>query len=75
MNWGDEPVFHEGEAVALTIGCGYGHRVGRLVASSCLPVELTAPGTELEVEVLGERVPCRVVPMPLYRRVMASSKP
>jgi len=29
----------------------------------------------LEVEVLGERVPCRVVPMPLYRRVMASSRP
>ena len=63
-----DAIFHEGHAVALTIGCGYGHRVGKLIASSCLPVELTAPGTALEVEVLGARVPCRVVSMPLYRR-------
>ena len=30
---------------------------------------------ENAVEVLGERVPCRVVPMPLYRRITGSSKP
>ena len=64
--WGDEPVLHQNHAVALTIGCGYGHRVGRLIALSCLPVELTTPETALEVEVLGARVPCRVVSMPLY---------
>ena len=63
--WGDEPIFHEGQAVALTIGCGYGHRVGKLIASSCLPVELAVPGTALEVEALGARAPCRVVSMPL----------
>ena len=73
--WGDEPIFHEGMAVALTIGGGYGHRVGKLIASSRLPVELTAPGTALEVEVLGERVPCRVVSMPLYHRIMGSWTP
>ena len=73
--WGDEPIFHEGHAVALTIGCGYGHRVGKLIASSRLPVELSAPGTALEVEVLGARVPCRVVSTPLYRRITGSSKP
>ena len=41
---------------------------GRELDLRCLPVELTAPGTALEVEVLGARVPCRVVSMPLYRR-------
>ena len=53
---------------------GYGD-IGRFRVERYLPVELTAPGTALEVEVLGERVPCRVVPMPLYRRIMGSSKP
>ena len=73
--WGDEPIFHEKKPVALTIGGGYGHRVGKLIASSRIPVELTAPGTLLEVEVLGARVPCRIVSMPLHRRITGSSKP
>ena len=71
--WGDEPIFHEGRAVALTIRCSYGHRVGKLIASSHLPVELAAPGTPLEVEVLGTRVPCHVVSMPLYARTAAGT--
>lgn len=53
---------------------GYGY-IGRFRVERYLPVELTAPGTTLEVEVLGVRVPRRVVSMPLYRRVMESSKP
>ena len=65
--WGDEPVLHDDQAVALTIGCGYGYRVGKLIAMTYLPVDLAAPGTALEVEVLGTRVPCRVSAMPLYR--------
>ena len=72
--WGDEPVLHEGRAVALTTGGGYGHRVGKLIALSCLPVESAAPGTALEVEVPGARVPCRVVSMPLYDHTAASAK-
>ena len=69
--WGDEPILHEDRAVALTIGCGYGHRVGKLIALAYLPVDLAAPGTELEVEVLGTRVPCGVAAMPLYRHAAA----
>ena len=65
--WGDEAVLHEDRAVALTIGCGYGYRVGKLIALTFLPVGLAAPGTALEVEVLGTCVPCRVSAMPLYR--------
>ena len=72
--WGDEPILHEGRAVALTIGCGCGHRVGKLIALAYLSVDLAAPGTALEVEVLGARVSCRAVSMPLYDRTAASAR-
>ena len=44
---------------------GYGHVVGKSIALAYLPTELAA-GTELEVEILGERRPARVVSQPLY---------
>ena len=45
---------------------GYGHLVERSIAFAYLPVEHAEPGTELEVEILGERRSSTVVPQPLY---------
>lgn len=59
---------------ARTIGCGYGHRVGKLIASSCLPVDLVTRGTAMEVEAPGTRVRCRVSAMPLHRCVPGEVK-
>ena len=63
--WGDEAIFHDGRAVALTLSAGFGHRLGKHIALASLPADAAKPGTALEVEVLGERVPATVVRLPL----------
>jgi len=63
---GNEPLRH-GEAVVgwITSG-GYGYTVGQSIAYAYLPLALTAPGTALDVEFLGERLPATVVRAPLW---------
>jgi glycine cleavage system aminomethyltransferase T len=63
---GYEPVVADGEIAGYVASGGFGHTVGASIALSYLPVERGAPGTELEVELLGERRPARVAPQPLY---------
>jgi glycine cleavage system aminomethyltransferase T/glycine/D-amino acid oxidase-like deaminating enzyme len=63
---GYEPVLADSEICGYVASGGYGHTLGVSIALSYLPVELTSPGTELEVELLGERRPARVVEQPLY---------
>jgi dimethylglycine dehydrogenase len=50
----------------MTSSGGYGHRVEKSIALGYVPPELTAPGTKLEVEVLGKKLAAEVVAMPLY---------
>jgi dimethylglycine dehydrogenase len=63
---GFEPVFSEGKPVAYVASGGYGHRVEKSIAFSYLPRELAAPGTRLEVDLVGSRRPAIVVEEPLY---------
>jgi len=50
----------------MTSSGGYGHRVGKSIALGYIPPEFAAPGTKLEVEVLGKKLPAEVVSMPMY---------
>jgi dimethylglycine dehydrogenase len=43
---------------------GYGHTMEVALAIAYLPIELATPGTELAVEILGERRPAVVVDQP-----------
>jgi dimethylglycine dehydrogenase len=61
-----EPVYSEGRLVTYVMAGGYGHAVGESIALAYLPTELTPVGTEVEVEILGERRPALVVRQPLY---------
>ena len=61
-----EPVYASGERVSYVMAGGYGHTVGQSIALAYLPVGLTAAGTALEVEILGDRLPACVVEQPLY---------
>jgi dimethylglycine dehydrogenase len=61
-----EPVFADDEAIAYVASGGYGHTVEQSIAYSYLPVRYASPGTELTVEILGDRRPARVVEQPLY---------
>ena len=45
---------------------GYGHVVRKTIALAYLPTAYLAPGTELEVDMLGVSLSARVVEQPLY---------
>jgi dimethylglycine dehydrogenase len=64
--WGYNPIFKGEEQVGMTSSGGYGHRVARSIALGYIQPELAEPGTRLEVEVLGKKLPAEVVAMPLY---------
>ena len=61
-----EPILAAGETIGYVAAGGYGHVVEKSIALAYLPVAHVAPGTELEVEILGERRRARVVAQPLY---------
>jgi dimethylglycine dehydrogenase len=65
-SWGYNPVFKGEEYVGMTSSGGYGHRVNKSIALGYVKPELAEPGTRLEVEVLGKKLPAEVVSMPLY---------
>ena len=62
---GAEPVMLGEDCVGLVTSGGYGHTVGMGLALASLRADLAEPGTELEVEILAERHPVRVIDPPL----------
>jgi dimethylglycine dehydrogenase len=59
-------VFKDGEIVGLVTSGGYGHAIGQSIALAYMRPDLAAPGTEVEIGILGERVKARVAAEPLY---------
>jgi dimethylglycine dehydrogenase len=59
-------VYRGSEAVGLVTSGGYGYRLNRSIALAYVRTDLTAAGTELEVEILGERCRAVVAREPLY---------
>ena len=63
---GDEAILHDGQAVGFVTSGGFGHRTGNSIAMGYLPAELTAEGTFVEVEILGEMRKARIRRDALY---------
>ena len=63
---GDEAVLKDGEAVGYVSSGGYGHRIGQSLAMGYVSAGQAAPGSELEVEILGEIYKARVLDGPSY---------
>jgi dimethylglycine dehydrogenase len=63
---GFEAVYAGDEAIAYVASGGYGHTVEQSIVFSYLPVRYATPGTELKVDILGDRRPARVVEQPIY---------
>ena len=63
---GFEPVRDGDRLLGYVTSGGYGFRVERSIALSYLPCHYCEPGTELTVEILGNRRTAEVVPVPLY---------
>lgn len=64
---GDEPVWIGERYVGHTSSGHYGHTVGYAMALAFLTEEAFAEVAQLEVTVMGERRPARIVPMPFAR--------
>ncbi len=60
------PVFASGAPVGQVTSGGYGHWVGESIALAYVDTAASAPGTELEVDVLGVRRPAVVAAGPLH---------
>jgi dimethylglycine dehydrogenase len=63
---GYEPILADGKIVGYVAAGGYGHTLEKTIALGYLPNAYLEPGTELEVQILGERRAARVVEQPLY---------
>ena len=55
----------EESAVRIEIR-GYGHRIGKSIALAYVRKDLAAPGSKLEIEILGQRYPATVAQEPIY---------
>ena len=58
---GNNPLYVGTELVGRTTGGNYGFRVQKSLSLAMLRPELAATGTALEIDVLGERCPARVI--------------
>lgn len=63
---GDEAILRDGSAVGYVSSGGYAHRVGQSMAMGYVAVDQSAPGTRLDIEILGEFFPAEVLGGPVY---------
>ncbi len=63
---GGEPVFAGEEVVGVTSSGGYGHVTGKSLAFAYVDSGFEAPGTQLEVALLGDRRPASVLADAVY---------
>jgi glycine cleavage system aminomethyltransferase T/glycine/D-amino acid oxidase-like deaminating enzyme len=63
---GKEPVLKDDSVVGHVTSTDYGYSVGKHIAYSYLPVEYCPPGTAVEIEYFGNRLPATVSDEPLY---------
>ncbi|MFI1965057.1 FAD-dependent oxidoreductase [Streptomyces pathocidini] len=63
---GKEPVSVDGSVAGYVTSAAYGYTVGRTVAYAWLPAAAAVPGTAVQIEYFGEKVPATVAAEPLY---------
>ena len=63
---GGEPIVNNGHVIGLTSSGGYGYVTESSLAFGFVRPELARPGTDLSVEILGERRPARVLAEAAY---------
>ena len=61
---GHEPVFLDGQPAGYVTSAAFGHTIGRPIAYAWLPASAT-PGTSVEIEYFGRRIPATVATEPL----------
>lgn len=64
--WADEPIWKDDKVVGFVTSGGYAHFAEKSVAIGFLPSEMIAEGAAVEIEILGERRPAKVILEPLF---------
>jgi glycine cleavage system aminomethyltransferase T len=72
--FGYEPIFLNGDCIGHVTTANYGYSVGKFIAYGYLPIHHAEPGTQVEVEYLGERWPATVSNEPLWDAKMERLK-
>jgi len=62
----DEAILKDGKAVGYVSSGGYAHRVQKSMAMGYVAADCAAPGTQLEVEILGEFYAAEILGGPIY---------
>lgn len=63
---GKEPVFHDGVPVGYVTSAAYGYSIEASIAYAWLPAVAATPGTSVDIEYFGERLPATVATEPLF---------
>ena len=63
---GGEPLYHGDECVGVTTSGGYGHYVQKSLGFGYVIPQLAQPGTQLSIDLLGERYEARVLKEPAH---------
>jgi dimethylglycine dehydrogenase len=61
-----EPIWHGDRVAGFCTSGGYAHYSRKSVALGFLPTALATEGREVEIEILGDRRPARLVTTPLF---------
>ena len=61
-----EPIWLDGAVVGFCTSGGFSHFTGQSVAMGFLPVDRVEDGLAVEMEILGEHSPARLVSTPLF---------
>lgn len=59
-----EPVFIDGQVQGFCTSGGYSHHAGKSVANTLIPRALANPGLEVEIEILGQLRPAKLITKP-----------
>ncbi len=63
---GNEPVYAGDDLIGLTTSGAYGHTVGKSLAFAYVEPAHRAPGTQLDIQLMGERRSATVLAQPAY---------
>jgi dimethylglycine dehydrogenase len=63
---GNEPVYDGDRVIGVTTGGAYGYAVQQSIAFAYVEPNYTEPGSEVRINILGDRRSATVLPEPLY---------
>ncbi|WP_298862881.1 FAD-dependent oxidoreductase [uncultured Sulfitobacter sp.] len=63
---GYEPIWHEDSVIGFCTSGGYSHYAGKSIAQGFVPVPQATEGLAVDIEILGQMRPARLITKPLF---------